>query len=218
MYRVRKAFLVPVVASTVLGLSACGSSDTAGPSSGPDQTFRASPSATTSSAPSAAPTQTPEPEATGPHNLADVDFAAAMIPHHAQAIEMARIVLKRTDNPEIKALATRIEAAQSPEITLLSGWLTGWGAPVPDTSGHDGMEMTGMMSESDLKKLETTRRSKVDALFVTQMTEHHRGAIAMAKDELTSGSNPQAKELAQSIKKAQTAEVAEMKKLLAAVS
>ena len=217
MYRVRKVFLVPVIVSAVLGLSACGSSDTSGaPSSGPDMTSMASRNAT--SPPVTAATPTPEAEATGPHNLADVDFATAMIPHHAQAIEMARIVLKRTDNPEIKALATRIEGAQAPEITMLAGWLTGWGAPVPDTSAHGGMEMDGMMSESDLRELETTRQSKVDALFLNQMIEHHQGAIAMARDELASGSNPQAKELAQSIKKSQTAEVASMKALLTSIS
>jgi uncharacterized protein (DUF305 family) len=141
-----------------------------------------------------------------------------MIPHHAQAIQMARVVLKRTRNAEIRALATQIEAAQSPEITLLTGWLTAWGAPVPDASVHDGMEMDGMMSESDMKKLETTRQSKVDALFLAQMTEHHQGAITMAEEELTSGSNPQARALAQSIQKSQTAEVAEMKTLLTSIS
>ena len=218
MYRVRKVFLVPALASAVLGLSACGSSDTTGePSSGPDMTSMASSSAMTSPT-TAAPAQTPEGEAAGPHSRADIDFATAMILHHAQAIQMARTVLKRTGSPEIKALATQIEAAQSPEIATLTGWLTGWGAPVPDTAVHGGMEMDGMMSESDMKKLETTRQSKVDALFLTQMTEHHQGAIAMAEDELATGSNSQAKKLAQSIKKTQTAEVAEMKALLASIS
>jgi uncharacterized protein (DUF305 family) len=166
-----------------------------------------------------APAQTLEGEdATGPHSWADIDFATTMILHHSQAIQMARTVVKRTDSPEIKALATRIEAAQSPEITTLTGWLTGWGAPVPDTAVHGGMEMAGMMSESDMKELETTRQSKVDALFLTQMTEHHQGAIAMAEDELARGSNPQAKELAQSIRKTQTAEVAKMNTLLASIS
>ena len=220
MYRVRKALLVPALLSAAFALSACGSSDTsAGSSSGTQMDSMGSPSATPA-ATTAAATPTSEPEATGPHNLADVDFARLMIPHHAQAIEMARVVLKRTDNAQVKALASRIEAAQTPEISTLSGWLTSWGAPVPDTSMPMGseMQMGGMMSHADMRKLAKASAAKVDALFLAQMTKHHRGAIAMAGIELADGSNPQAKALAASIKKAQTAEVSEMKTLLASIS
>jgi uncharacterized protein (DUF305 family) len=214
MSRVPKAFSAPILAAAVLGLSACGSSNT---SAGQHMSAMGSPSTAPTTA---VPSQASDRAATGPHNLADVDFATAMIPHHAQAIEMAGLVLKRTKNAQVTDLATDIKAAQSPEIATLSGWLTGWGAPVPDTSESmgAGMTMEGMMSDSDLKELETAPVAKVDALFLTQMSEHHRGAIAMAEEELASGSNPQAKELAQSIKRAQTAQVSEMKSLLASIN
>jgi uncharacterized protein (DUF305 family) len=207
--------LLCVLASVVVGLSGCGSS------AGTDASTAAPGTAATT--PVAPSTQTsapaPGPEATGPHNVADVEFATGMIRHHAQAIEMAGIVRKRTRNAEIADLATKIEAAQSPEISTMSGWLTGWGAPVPDPSVRmpDDMEMGGMMSGSDLRKLAATTTSSVDALFLTQMIEHHQGAIVMAQDELASGSNPPAKELAGSIGKSQTAEVAAMKRMLAAI-
>ena len=54
------------------------------------------------------------------HNDAYVEFATAMIPHHAQAIAMAQIAEDRAESQEVKDLAADIEAAQGPEIDLLS--------------------------------------------------------------------------------------------------
>ena len=56
-----------------------------------------------------------------------------------------------------------------------------------------------------------------DRVFLTLMPEHHQGAIDMAKTELLGGTNPEARKLAQAIIDAQTAEIAQMKTMLAAL-
>lgn len=54
---------------------------------------------------------------------ADVDFVKGMIPHHAGAVDMARIVIKYGKDPDLKKLAESIISAQESEIVFMRAWL-----------------------------------------------------------------------------------------------
>src|SRR5262245_14771662 len=85
---------------------------------------------------------------TGSFNDADVTFAQNMIPHHQQAVQMAKMAARRASDPEVKQLAAQIKGAQDPEIQTMTGWLTAWSKPVMPSGGHHGMVMPGMMSDA----------------------------------------------------------------------
>lgn len=149
-------------------------------------------------------------------NAADEMFLVGMIPHHEQALEMADLVLAKDGVDErVVELAVRIQAAQQPEIDLMTSWLEDWGLDT-DLGGMDGMDHgpDGMMSDQDMAALEAAPGPEASELFLTQMIQHHAGAIVMAQQELDNGRDRDVLDLAQQIIDAQTAEIAEMEQLL----
>ena len=151
-------------------------------------------------------------------NDADVMFAQMMYPHHAQAVEMAAMVQGRTDNSDVVALASAIEAAQQPEMDRMTAWLTEWGQPRPDMNmdmgGMDHSSGMGMMTQQDMDALSAATGAEFDRQWLTMMIEHHEGAIEMANTEIADGSNPDAQEMARTIVASQQQEIDTMRTLL----
>jgi uncharacterized protein (DUF305 family) len=226
IHTLRRVALPVLGAAAALTLAACGGSSSSGSGGGgmpgmPGMTGSMSSTAT------AAPTGSP---AAGAHNQADVAFATGMIPHHRQAVTMAELALTKATNPTVKQLATAIKAAQDPEIKTMSGWLQGWGQPVPaatgggmsqmgsattDSSGMGGMGgMGGMMTDAEMSQLSNASGAAFDRMWLQMMIKHHTGAVAMAQTELSTGGNQDAKQLAQSIIDDQTKEITTMTALL----
>ncbi|MYS80261.1 DUF305 domain-containing protein [Embleya scabrispora] len=165
--------------------------------------------------PAAAPGSPGGAGASASFSEADVMFAQMMIPHHEQAVEMAGQAPGKAADPEVKRLAAAIEAAQAPEIAMLKGWLTGWGRPLAAPTGHD---MGGMMSAAEMAAFGKSSGVEFDRRFLELMIVHHEGAIAMARDELAKGTDPQARKLAEAIRTSQAEEVTRMKRMLASTS
>lgn len=198
----RKLFLPAIGVAAAIALAGCAGNDepaASGSASSPSQ----------QSASSAAGSQVP-----AEHNDADTMFAQMMTPHHKQAVRMSEIVLAKDGlEPEITALATMIKDAQGPEIQTMTGWLKTWGEPADMGTGGHAME--GMMTDDQLKELESAQGTDASRMFLESMIEHHKGAVGMAEDEISDGQNPQAIVLAEQIVKTQEAEIKKMQDLLA---
>lgn len=168
-------------------------------------------------------------------DTADVAFAAGMVPHHEQALRMARMTRGRDLSPEFAALVEGIVRAQRPEIATMRSWLRDWGRPA--TYGHMGYGqmrdraddlpmggddgrywtygMFGMMSGARLGHLGRIPGRYFEPMWLRMMIVHHRGAIAMARQEIAHGKYPAAIALARHIEKTQRAEIVRMRAMLA---
>ncbi|MEU5184810.1 DUF305 domain-containing protein [Streptomyces longwoodensis] len=142
-------------------------------------------------------------------NAADVAYARMMIVHHQQALDMAALVPDRAASGDVKRLASRIAAAQGPEITSMRGWLTSYGKD--GTAGrHDHAAMPGMATGAQLAQLRAARGAAFDQLFLTLMITHHQGAITMATDVKAQGNNLRIEEMADDVVAQQTTEIQRM--------
>lgn len=148
------------------------------------------------------------------HGEADIAFIQDMTPHHESAVAMSELVADRSDNPTVKALASRIVAAQGPEIAQMQKMAKAW--KVELVAGHSSGTHTGM-DMAGATELEPLKGAAFDRAFLTEMITHHEAALPMSQAELDKGENPQAKVLAQQIVATQTSEIAEMKQLLTAI-
>ena len=151
-----------------------------------------------------------------------------MTAHHKQAIEMANLALTRAKRPEIKQLAQSIIKDQKSEIqTMATLYKTAYGTEIPAMGmgggmmGKDGsamnkdgnrgmtqMPMNGM--KMDMNALNTA--ADFDKEFLRQMSAHHQTATQMSQMVLRTTKSPEIRTLAESIVKAQTAEIGQMQK------
>ena len=198
MICMHRRFVFPtMLLSGALILGACGADEDATPPAGGESTSQ-------------------DASDVAQHNNADVDFAQGMIPHHAQAITMADMVLAQEDST-LTELAEQIKVAQQPEIDEMTQWLNAWGEEVPAADGHlgmGGMDMDGMMSQDDLDMLMDMSGSGFDSMWLQMMIEHHEGAIEMAQEQVADGEYPDALDLAAQIISAQQSEIDQMRNML----
>lgn len=119
---------------------------------------------------------------------ADIRFMQGMIPHHAQALEMAALIPERSNHEGLLLLGRRIEISQRDEIAWMGQWLRRHGADVPEVGAghvhglHQGHLMAGMLTAEEMAELAAASGSEFDRLFLEGMIKHHEGALTMVAE------------------------------------
>ena len=164
-----------------------------------------------------------------PYTAADVHFMSGMIGHHAQAIVMAKWAPSHGADPAVQRLAERIINAQEDEIATMQRWLGDRLQPVPDAKpmshdmagmagmDHSAMMMPGMLTDVQMKELDTARGPEFDRLFLTYMIQHHKGATAMVSTlfgTTGAGQDETVFKFASDVNVDQTTEIARMQRML----
>ena len=146
-------------------------------------------------------------------NGADLYFVSMMVLHHTQALRMARLADERASDARVHAVAERISAAQAPEILMLKAWLSTRGQKIPDSqesAGHGHGEMPGAVTQTRMAALARAEGTQFDRMFLDLMRSHHAGAVQMAADVTTAGSDLTVQEIAAETSVGQAAEIRRM--------
>jgi uncharacterized protein (DUF305 family) len=149
----------------------------------------------------------------------DAHFIEQMIPHHTDAITMAKLAQAKAQKPEVKLLANTIIESQSKEINQMKTWYKDWfGKEVPTGTtvmkqhgmrSSNSMHMGMMGDNTDNSRLEEA--SDFDTAFVEEMIPHHQMAVMMATMLKNGTQRPEMKQLADNISTAQTKEINQMR-------
>jgi uncharacterized protein (DUF305 family) len=148
-------------------------------------------------------------------NATDVMFLQMMLPHHRQGIRLVRLAKDRPAREEIKILAAAIDATQSAELEMMSGWLRDWGQPETSTDphvhdAHGGVPETSL---AEIAALQKATGADFEKKFLDAMIAHQDDAVQMAKLELGSGGYQGAKDFASRVDQSRSAQVKQMLKL-----
>ncbi|MDM7921716.1 MAG: DUF305 domain-containing protein [Pyrinomonadaceae bacterium] len=146
----------------------------------------------------------------------ELQFIDTMTVHHQEAVDMAKMAETRAERAEVKKLAANIIADQDREITQMKRWRDEW---FKDAKPAINMDLGGATGEHmDLKGLGELTGDKFDKEFVRQMIVHHKHALQMSKAVLESKDaksvRAEIRQLAESINKTQSVEIADMEKWL----
>jgi uncharacterized protein (DUF305 family) len=167
----------------------------------------------------------------------EAGFSRDMQVHHAQAIQMAMEIYRKTDDEELRVLSYDIATGQAGQRGEMYDWLVQWGLPQSggpmmrwmDASGehaHGGtadQPMTedeahaamGMASADEIAALEAASGQEADCRFLALMIRHHQGAIPMADALIDLGTDPRALQVAESISAGQAFEIDAMQAMQA---
>jgi uncharacterized protein (DUF305 family) len=145
----------------------------------------------------------------------DLQFLDSMIHHHNGAVMMAKMVLSKTERPELKAFAQKIIDDQTREMGQMKQVRDRWYGGKPEAVNMEMAGMVGgmkMMNSEHMKEWEQMPPEHFDDHFLNMMIAHHEGAVVMSRDAQKKAEHPEIKQLADKIIQAQQPEIEQMKK------
>ncbi len=171
----------------------------------------------------------------------DAGFARDMQVHHAQAVEMSRIVRDKSDDIVIRTIAYDIAMTQQHQIGQMFAWLQEWGLPQSSDaermawmtgSAHahsndndDGASsagdmltpeglMPGMATPEEMQALSEANGEEAERLYLELMIDHHKAGVVMAEAGAELSEDPAVQQLAEKMAAGQATEITAMEDLL----
>lgn len=159
------------------------------------------------SVPAPAPTPSRGPAA----DPTDTGWLQLMIPMDEGAAALLDLAARKTTDPALRSFAARLRTAHEDELTALRGLRQRMG--LPDTDVHQGHEMPGMVTATDLERARAAEGEAFDRLLVTEIRDHLRQSAQVSRSEATAGRAAEAKKRATALAAAHEDRLSELEGL-----
>lgn len=137
-------------------------------------------------------------------------WARKMIPHHQGALDMSQIVLRDTQDAEIRRMAQKTVEMQTQDIAELRRWLeTQAGATSDSTSSGQNSPFASAEAKMNEAMMGATG-ANTDQTWARKMIAHHQGALDMARVVLQQSPDAEIERMAQKTIEMQTADISEL--------
>jgi len=142
---------------------------------------------------------------------ADETWARKTIPHHQGALDMSEIVLRDTQDAEIRRMAQKTIEMQTQDIAELRRWLETQAGATSDSPSPTGQGMPFAAAESKMKDaMMGATGGNTDQTWARKMIAHHQGALDMARVVLERSPGAEIEQMAQKTIEMQTADIGEL--------
>lgn len=136
----------------------------------------------------------------------DDAFVVRIARHQSTALELARSAAEQARGASVRRLARRMVAAREKRLPALMEHL----ARVPSQRGLPDLGVSAAEAAEGIGPDALAGAQPPDAAFLTLMTQHDHGAIALAKAELGRGRDPAVKAVAERVAADSAAELARL--------
>lgn len=138
----------------------------------------------------------------GEPSAADAMWAAMMIPHHQEGIEMAEMAMSRAETESLRKAAEGSKQEQEEDMLVLEQIISAAGkSPMPPEKPID------RMNKHQMKVLESLTGAEFDRHWITVTQGHHMAAIMMTDTAMAASGSETARTLQQKLRDAQLQEM-----------
>lgn len=144
----------------------------------------------------------------------DDAFVLRIVPHQHIALELAQTAIRDAGTARLRRLAHAARAMRRRTLPAFDDYL----ARMPATSTRTDLGVTAQQAADEVTPQALTASRPLDSAFLTIMTRHDQGALALAQAELARGRDPAVKAAAQRLAAELTRELARLSRELGVVA
>lgn len=148
---------------------------------------------------------------TGGFNGTDTAWVQLMIPMIERTLPMLNLAERQAADPAVGRLAASLATAHRADLARLAELRQTAG--LSDVNVHEGHDMPGMVTASQLDTMRSADGKAFDRLFLRCLRDHLDQSVLVTRGERGSGADPRALALAADLERSRTTQLTRLNKL-----